>query len=99
MQPSSTAPEKKHLTFDSRFDAYKSFFDHSWTKAILNLVNGTQLDPLVLDLCADWKSAANTFRMPWLMVHSLDSFQAGFVQTQEPFCEKLTRMERVTFLL
>jgi hypothetical protein len=70
---------------------YSSFFDHNWAREFLALADGTKISGPAFDLCTDWKGAANTFRMPWLFVHSLDDFQKGFMQGREPFWEKLTR--------
>ena len=97
IQQGTTIDDKK-LVFDNRLDSYESFFDHDWARSLFRLVDQTQLDPLAMDLCTDWKGAANTARLPWLVVHSLESFHTGYLQPNEPFWQKLTRALRGFFL-
>lgn len=82
------------IVIDERLESYKRFFDHDWARQLLALTDGTKISKAALDLCADWKSAANAFGMPWLFIHGLDDFQKGFMQVQEPACQKLARALR-----
>ena len=97
IQQDTTIPDKT-LVFDNRLDSYESFFDHDWAGSLFQLVDQTQLGPLAMDLCTDWKGAANTMRLPWLIVHSLESFHTGYLQPNEPFWQKLTRAFRAYLL-
>jgi len=75
---------KKNLVIDPNFDSYQSFFDHAWAQSIDKVADGTPLAVIVFDLCAAWKAAANTHRLPWLTMQLFKSFARGFVQTREP---------------
>jgi len=91
------SPDKK-VVIDNRLDSYESFFDHSWARSLFQLVDQTKLEPIAFDLCADWKGAANTGRLPWVIIDSLEGFHTGYSQTREPFWQKLTKALRDHFL-
>jgi hypothetical protein len=74
---------EKNLLIDRNYDSYQSFFDHNWAQGIDRLVAGTPLALVVFDLCAAWKAAANTHRLPWLMFHLFQSFSVKFLQARE----------------
>lgn len=93
-----TTTDEKNLVIDKRLNSYESFFDHSWARSLFRLVDQTKLEPLAMDLCADWKGAANTARLPWLIIDSLDNFHTGYSQAKEPFWQKLTKALRADFL-
>lgn len=79
------------LVVDKRLEAYKSFFDHDWARLFLSEVTDTKLDPAALYLVTDWKGAACTARLPWLLLSSLESLHAGYLTHQEPFGQGLIR--------
>jgi hypothetical protein len=70
--------QDKNLFIDHRLESYASFYDHEWAKRFSALTGGTKLDDIAFDLGIDWKGAANTFRMPWLLIHSLKDFNHGY---------------------
>jgi len=72
----------KQIVFDPRIESYQSFFDHAWAKTLSGLADGSKLDGLVVSLLANWKSAANTHTMPWLMIASLKGFAGGVLRSQ-----------------
>lgn len=78
----------KNIKIDPRVGAYKTFFDHDWARKFDELVAGSKLAEPVLSLCVNWKSAANTHLMPWLMVENLKGFWEGFLRGQESYSEQ-----------
>jgi hypothetical protein len=73
---------EKNLLIDENYDSYQSFFDHTWAQGIDQLVTGTPLAVVVFDLCAAWKAAANTHRLPWLMFQLFRSFSVKFLHAR-----------------
>ena len=83
------------IRIDDRFDSYATFYDHEWARQIDALVAGTKLAEPVLTLGLNWKSAANTHRMPWLMIESLKSQLYGFMRQHKPVASRVvTAMEK-----
>ncbi len=76
------------IRIDNRLDSYQTFFDHDWSRKIGTLVGGTKLEEPVFALCMNWKSAANTHALPWLMIESLRGLWTGFMSGHEPFALK-----------
>jgi hypothetical protein len=68
----------KNIKILTHIDFYKTFFDHTWSRRLDELVAGTKLVGPVFSLCMYWKAAANTHIMPWLMVESLKGFSDGY---------------------
>jgi hypothetical protein len=93
-----TTEDGTNLVIDDRLDSYESFFDHTWARSFFQLVDLTKLEPLAFDLCADWKGTANTGRLPWVVIDSLEGFHAGYSLSKEPFWQKLTKALREHFL-
>jgi hypothetical protein len=58
----------ENIRFDDRLESYESFYDHDWAKKFDALTRGTPLAKQAGSLGANWKAAANTHRMPWLMM-------------------------------
>ena len=83
--------ENKKLMIDDRLESYQSFYDHEWARSFSQLVSGTMLDPPALDLCKDWKGAANAGRLPWHVVHSLKDFYYGYLQPGDSSFQRLTK--------
>lgn len=83
--------DDRDAEIDNRLDSYDSFYDCNWACLLFQLTENTKLYPFAFDLCADWKGAGNTGRLPWLLINSLESFYTGFTKTNEPFWEKLSR--------
>lgn len=80
---------KLELTIDVRRESYAGFFDHRWAEEFLGLAHGTKMYQAAMDLCADWKGVANTFRMPSLLIDHIGSYHDGFVRGTEPLSLKL----------
>jgi hypothetical protein len=78
----------KKIKIDPRVDSYKTFFDYPWSRKLDELVAGSKLEEPVFSLCVNWKSAANTHIMPWLMMHSIKAFWEGYLRNQESFTEQ-----------
>jgi len=78
----------KNIKIDPRVAAYKTFFDHAWSRKLDELAAGSKLAEPVFSLCMNWKSAANTHLMPWLMIENLKSFWEGFLRGQESYSER-----------
>lgn len=73
----------KNVSLLTHVDFYKTFFDHGWARGLHARVPGTKLSDPVFNLCVNWKAAANSHLMPWLMVESLKKFWEGYVSSQE----------------
>jgi hypothetical protein len=65
------------VLIDTRLESYATFFNHPWSKEMLELVDGTKLDPPVYELCVSLRAAANTHVMPSLLATVLQSFWDG----------------------
>ncbi len=79
------------IRLDDRLEDYRSFFDHAWAEKIGQLASGTTVFDPVFILTANWRAAANTCSMPWLLVHSLRSEWSGFLQSQQPLSQRIAK--------
>jgi hypothetical protein len=84
----------KTITYDPHISSYQSFFDHAWASRISSLAAASPLDEPVMSLVMNWKSAANTQLMPWLMITNLTSFAKGYVRGSESPSER--NLPRIT---
>jgi hypothetical protein len=78
----------KNIKIDTRVDAYKTYFDHAWYRKLDETVAGSKLEEPVFSLGMNWKSAANTHLMPWLMIQSIKRFWEGHLRGQESASEQ-----------
>lgn len=72
-------PLQKNLMIDYRLDAYRTIFNHAWARRLLEMVDGTKLDPPLFELTVNWRAAVNTHGFPWIMMHSLGGLWQGAV--------------------
>ena len=77
------------IVVDERLDSYRTFFDHTWAENIGKLAAGTKLESPVFNLRVNWKAAANTCVVPWLICTTVSGFSAGFAMGREPFAVQL----------
>jgi len=77
---------QRNVRVSDALEDYKSFFDHLWSKKFVNKqrASSQELYDAAFDLALAWKCTSNTFRMPWLMVEALASFQDGVNREREP---------------
>jgi hypothetical protein len=80
-----------HQRFGDQLESYKSFFDHRWAQRISALTRGTKLDVAVFALCMNWKAAANTHLLPWLIVEMLVKLLHGTMVDMEPLAAVAAR--------
>ena len=78
----------KNIVIDPHLESYRTFFNHAWSRRMMELTEGTALDEIVFDLCVAWRGAANTHYFPWLMLQSMKSFAEGLAEAHEPFGKK-----------
>jgi hypothetical protein len=78
------------IRIDSDLSQYRPFFDHLWTDQIDGMAAGTKLAEQVSTLCVNWRAAANTCAMPWLMCQASQRQWVGFLKRQQPFSQRLT---------
>lgn len=64
--------EVRHVYVDIALDAYRSFYDKGWAERFSNITETTKLSEPGLDLIRDWKGAAFTAAMPWVLIRFLD---------------------------
>lgn len=91
MSQPAESEEVVKLFVGVRLDDYATFFDHGWSRKVLADTEGTKLDRPTLDLCADWKSAANTLVLPWLLMQSPGNFYKGFAKENPSIGLKLAQ--------
>ena len=77
------------MVVDERLESYSTFFDHSWAKAIDKLAIGTKLEVSVFNLAVNWKAAANTCVVPWLICTSVSGFVSTFLAGRSPFGDQM----------
>jgi hypothetical protein len=77
------------IVVDDRLESYKTFFDPAWATNLGGLVRDTKLDLPFGNLCVNWKAAANTCVLPWLMCTSVAEFSVGFTMGREPFAAQV----------
>lgn len=68
----------KRIAVEEKMDEYVSFFDPTWAEEFLISLRMTKLDPYAIDLVFDWKAAAYTAAMPWLLVRAIPDFLKGY---------------------
>ncbi len=73
----------KNIKILTHVDFYKTFFDHEWARRFSQLAGNTRLKEPAFSLCVNWKSAANTHLLPWLMMENLKGFWDGNVSGQQ----------------
>ncbi|MFI4861870.1 MAG: hypothetical protein ACIAXF_14450 [Phycisphaerales bacterium JB063] len=64
--------------------AYETFFDHDWARRVGRRVQKTPFDDMVFKLCFQWKGAANTSALPFILVDMCSSFSDGYINGQRP---------------
>jgi hypothetical protein len=77
------------IVIDERLDSYKTFFDHAWAENIGKLAATTKLKSPVFNLRVNWKAAANTCVVPWLICTTVSGFSTGFAMGREPFAVQM----------
>ena len=77
------------IVIDERLESYRTFFDHVWAEKIGKLAAGTKLESPVFNLRINWKAAANTCVVPWLICTTVSGFSAGFAMGREPFAAQM----------
>src|SRR6266568_6520211 len=83
---------QKQYFIDPRLDSYQSFFDHAWGREIDRIVSGSPLELIVFDLCAAWKAASLTHRLPWLTMEIFKSFATSYDNAREPTTRMLIEL-------
>lgn len=73
---------------DMRLDLYESFFDHAWAREVSGRVPPA-LDEAFDNLCLAWKEAANTHRLPWLLIEQLKGFAGGLLSNHKSHLARL----------
>ena len=80
--------DPKHVVatrmIETRLHLYDRFFDHDWAQAEFARVPA-QLTEAFEHLCLAWKEAANTHRLPWLMVQQMKAFADGVLRNHKPY--------------
>lgn len=74
---------EKVIEYDRRLESYRSFFDHAWARTLSDRTDGSGLEDPVFSLIMNWKAAANTHMMPWLLIETLKRFAEGYARTCE----------------
>lgn len=82
------------IRFDARLETYKSFFDHQWARENNRRAEGTAFEQAMFALGVNWKSAANTSAMPWILIDALRGLWTGFMSAHQPFGSKLVSVLR-----
>ncbi len=82
----------KRLHLDDRIASYRSFLDYGWVQTVEKQTQGTVLDEPLMSLIFSWKATANAFTMPFLMMHFLKNFEAGYCRSQESASEKAAKV-------
>src|SRR4051794_41483615 len=68
---------------ETRLELYEGFYDHAWAQDMVERVP-SQISGDFDSLCLAWKEAANTHRLPWLMIHQMEQFAGGFMRRSKP---------------
>ena len=76
----------RNVRISDALDDYKGFFDHAWAKEFIDRqrLSSQDLYDAAFDLAFAWKGTSHTFRMPWLMVEALATFQDGINRDHQP---------------
>jgi hypothetical protein len=88
----------KNIVVDDRMDSYQSFFDGEWARRVSKVAEGTPLDPFVFDLAFSWRGAANTHRMPWMMVQAVKSFENSYRSSVSSLSDDFVQAVRLRLL-
>ncbi|NLY02834.1 MAG: hypothetical protein GXY83_42820 [Rhodopirellula sp.] len=78
------------LRIDDRLEQYRPFFDSPWAEQIDAVTAGTKLADAVFALSVNWRAAANTCAMPWLMCQSSRRQWTTYLEKQQPFSDSFT---------
>jgi hypothetical protein len=71
------------LMIEPDLEQYNTFFDRPCAEALFKRAPAA-LDAAVSNLCLSWRMAANTHRLPWLMIHQLEGFAGGIIRRSKP---------------
>lgn len=63
---------------------YSPFYEAIWARRMSRMVRGTKLQRAAFSLAASWKSSANAFMLPWLMVECLSTQHNSFTGANPP---------------
>lgn len=74
--------------FNPDMDAYQGFFEVTWKHDFLMLTRTTVLREPSFNLVCSWEGLSNARQLPWLMVRSLDVFQAKELQEYKPWDQR-----------
>jgi hypothetical protein len=74
---------------ESDLDLYATFFEHGWAQEMARRLSSTKLESAFDNLCMAWKEAANTHRLPWLMIMQVKAFVGGYRKEQRPYGVRL----------
>jgi hypothetical protein len=85
------APQAIIITrkIEQNLELYDTFFEHAWADALTKRAPA-QLTDAVSNLCLSWKEAANTHRLPWLMIQQMEAFSVAFMRRSKPEMAELT---------
>jgi hypothetical protein len=79
----------REYVVDRNYDSYSSFFDHAWAKSMFDEAGESEFVAMVFNLTEGWKGAANTARLPWLVVNTLAHFANGYANNRPADIELL----------
>ena len=68
-----------NILYDHNLDSYQGFFDHEWSKHVLDFTKGTNLEYIVKNICISWKGISNARRLPYLMTDMISAATEGAV--------------------
>jgi len=63
------------VCINPNLDAYRRFYDKDWAEKFSMITKPTKLSEPGLDLIMDWKGAAYTAAMPWVLIRFNDNYQ------------------------
>jgi hypothetical protein len=81
MDPKEVLVRKRITT---NLELYESFYDHEWARGLIESMPEGKLSDAVANLCVAWKEAANTHRLPWLIITQMEHFVTGYVKEHRP---------------
>lgn len=76
-----TPVPERVIEYDRHLGSYGSFFDHAWATDLMGRTETSVLKDPVFSLLMNWKAAANTHMMPWLLIEQLKSFAQSYART------------------
>jgi hypothetical protein len=71
------------MTIDPDLAGYDTFFDGAWAEALTNRAP-VQLSDAVGNLILSWRMAADTHRIPFLMIDQMENFAESFMRRSKP---------------